>query len=57
MLSEHRKLSVHQMHSVTVQFYNLEISQFNVHIMSNLNIPGMFRPEGCRNANYWCMTF
>ena len=25
--------------------------------MSNLNIPGMFRPEGCRNVHFWCMTF
>ena len=26
-----------------------EISQFNVYMMSILNIPGIFRPEGCRN--------
>ena len=38
-------------------FMKKEISQFNVYIMSNLNIPGMFRPEGCRNVHFWCMTF
>ena len=25
--------------------------------MSNLNIPGMFRPKGCRNVQYWFMAF
>ena len=25
--------------------------------MSNLNIPGLFRLEGCRNVHFWCMTF
>ena len=25
--------------------------------MSNLNIPGMFRPKGCMNVHFWCMTF
>ena len=25
--------------------------------MSNLNISGMFRPEGCRDVHVWCMTF
>ena len=32
-----------------------EISEFNVYIMSNLNIPGMCRPDW--NVHYWCMTF
>ena len=22
-----------------------------------MNIPGMFRPEGCRYVHFWCMTF
>ena len=25
--------------------------------MSNLNIPALFRLEGCRNVHFWCMTF
>ena len=25
--------------------------------MSNLNIAGMFRPEGCRNVHHWRMIF
>ena len=47
-------------------FMKQEISQLNVYIRSNLNIPGMFRnlnipgmfrPEGWRNVHFWCMTF
>ena len=38
-------------------FMKKEIAQLNVYTRSNLNIPGMFRPEVCRNIHFWCMTF